>query len=159
MDPARRFQLSNSILFLATLSHALLTWPLRPAVGLFVGGTALAFGLEAIGTNSGLLRHNARPQVLSVPVSIPFVWPAIVYVFYRTSLLVTPVEVRAAALAALSATVFDAITDPIMLGRGLWAYPESRLSRPRFRGVPWWNFVAWFGVVFVTALVPGFFAA
>lgn len=154
MDHARRFQLTNGLLFAAALAHALWTWPLRATAALFAGGAALAFGLEAAGIAAGLLRHEARPRVAGVPVSVPLAWPAIVYVTYRVALLVVPAGVPAAALAALLATAADAATDPVMLRRGLWSYPPSRLSSLRFRGVPWWNFLAWLGLVFLTALLP-----
>jgi putative membrane protein len=154
MDHARRFQLSNVLLFAVALAHALSTWPPGATVALFAGGAALAFALEAVGIAAGLLRHEARPRVAGVPVSVPLAWPAIVYVAYRVALLVVPAGVPAAALAALLATAADAATDPAMVRRGLWSYPPSRLSTPRFRGVPWWNFLAWPGLVFVTAMLP-----
>lgn len=155
MDDARRFQATNGLLAAVALAHALWTWPLRATVALFVGGAALAFALEAVGVALGLLRHEARPQVAGVPVTVPVAWPAIVYVASRGALLAVPAGVPAAALAALLATVADAVTDPIMVRRGVWSYPEARLSSPRVRGVPWWNALAWFGLTFATALLPG----
>jgi putative membrane protein len=106
-----------------------------------------------------MLRHNYRPQVASVPVSILLAWPAVVYLFYRGALLVAPAGAGAAAVTAVAATLVDAITDPILLDRGAWEYPEWVLSEPRFRGVPWWNFVGWLAITFVTALLPTFAVA
>jgi len=154
MDDTRRFQLTNVLLAAGAFAHALWTWPIRATVALFVGGAALAFALEAVGVAIGLLRHDARPQVAGVPVTVPLAWPAIVYVASRVALLVAPAGIPAAALAALFATAADAVADPIMVRRGVWAYPDSWISSPRFRGVPWWNFLAWLGVVFATALLP-----
>ncbi|MFB6079952.1 MAG: carotenoid biosynthesis protein [Haloferacaceae archaeon] len=127
-------------------------------VALFVGGVGIAFAFEAVGTNVGLFRHRMRPQIASVPVTILLAWPSVVYVAYRIARLVTPAAVPAAALAAAIATAGDALVDPAMVERGAWEYPETAVSHPRFRGVPWWNFAGWLVIVFVTALLPAFVA-
>jgi uncharacterized membrane protein len=152
--PDDRHQLSNVLLFGVAFAHALLTWGTRPTATLFLGGVAVAFVLERVGVGLGLLEHYFRPQVASVPVTILLAWPAVVYVAYRVARLVAPAGVPAAALAAVLATAVDAVTDPRMVAEGAWAYPDTRVSDPRFRGVPWWNFVAWLGIVFGTALLP-----
>jgi putative membrane protein len=152
VDP--RDQVPNVVVFLFALAHALWTWDLRATLALFLCGMAVAFALETLGVGLGLLRHNFEPQVAGVPVTVVLAWPGVVYVAYRLALVVTPAGVPAAALAAVVATLWDAVTDPGMVERGAWTYPESPVSDPRFRGVPWWNFVAWLAVVFVTALAP-----
>lgn len=155
MDVLRRYQLSNVGLFLVAITHALLTWPLRAAVALFVGGMLIAFVMEATAVAAGLLDHNLHPQVAGVPVTAPFfAWPAVVYLASRAALLVAPAGVRAAALAAVLATAADVLLDPRGVSEGVWEYPESRISEPRFRGVPWWNFAGWLVIVFVTAMLP-----
>ena len=154
MDPHRRFQLTNLALVALTVGHALLTWPLVDAAALFLGGATLAFVLEATVIRLGFLEHAIEPQVAGVPVTVVLVWPAVVYLFYRLALLVLPDPVPAAALAAVLATLSDVATDPRGVRDGLWRYPPSRLSKPRFYGVPWWNFVGWLAIVFVTALLP-----
>lgn len=154
MDDLQRHQVTNVVLFVLTLSHALLTWPLRATAALFLGGIAIAFALEVIGIRIGLFRHNFQPQIAAVPVTILLAWPAIIYLTHRVALLVTAAPLPAAALTAVIATVADALTEPIMIDKGAWEYPERPISRPRLYGVPWWNFVAWLGIVFVTALLP-----
>ena len=154
MDALTRYQLSIGALFLVAAVHALLTWPLRATVALFVGGAVVAFVLEVGGVATGLLEHNLRPQIAGVPVTILLVWPSVVYLAYRLALLVAPADVRAAAVAAVLATAADVLTDPNGVSEGVWHYPESRISDPRFRGIPWWNFVAWLVIVFVTAMLP-----
>lgn len=155
MDPLRRYQLANVGLFLAAFVHGLLTWSWRPTVAVFLGGFLVALAAELIGVGSGLVEHNLRPQFAGVPLSILLAWPAVVYVCYRIALLVAPADLEAAALAAAIATAVDAATDPDGVRNGVWSYPESSVSSPRFRGVPWWNFVAWFVIVFLTALLAG----
>lgn len=115
---------------------------------------AIATPAEVIGVRTGLLKHQFRPQVAGVPLSIILGWPTVTYLSYRVALLGMPVGVEAAALAAVVATLADAVADPIMVRRGAWNYPTSALSRPRLAGVPWWNFAAWLGAIFSTALIP-----
>ena len=153
MDPKRRFVVGTLLFAAVALVHALRTWPLRSTVVLFVGGAAIAFMGELIVIRLGLLRHHVEPRVAGVPLVVLAAWPATVYVFYRAAALVVPAGVAAAALAAVAATVFDVFQDPEGVQRGLWSYPESRMSDPRWRGVPWWNFAGWIVVVFVTAIL------
>lgn len=154
MDPRRRYQLSNLLLFALTIGHALLTWPLRETAALYAGGIMIAFAGEVAVVRGGLLEHELRPQLAGVPVSVLLAWPAVVYVFYRIALLVVPARVQAAAVAAVLATAMDLLADPNGVREGVWRYPERPLSEPRFRGVPWWNFAGWLVVVFLTAIVP-----
>ena len=63
----------------------------------------------------------------------------------------------AAGVTAVVATALDVVADPRGVRDGIWAYPESWLSSPRIRGVPWWNFAGWLFVVFVTAMLPAIF--
>ena len=154
MDVRRRFQVTNFVLVAVAVTHALATWPLADTAALFLGGMVLAFVLEAVTIRLGFLEHAVEPQLAGVPVTIVLVWPAVVYVSYRLALLVVPGTVPAAALAALLATLGDVATDPRGVRDGLWRYPPARLSKPRFYGVPWWNFVGWLVIVFLTALFP-----
>jgi hypothetical protein len=151
---ARRFVLTNATLFALTLSHALLTWPLADVLALFGGGIVVAFVAEAGVIRVGLLRHHVRPQVLGVPGAVLLGWPAFVYAAVRVAGLFLADPVAVAALAAVLATLVDVVVDPPSLEEGAWAYPQSRLSGTRYRGVPWWNFAGWLAVVFLTAMLP-----
>lgn len=154
MDTVRRYTLTTAIVVVAALGHALLTWPLADVFALFVGGAAIAFTLEVVGVAAGLFRHAMRPQVLGVPVVVIGAWPAVTYVAYRISLLALPAGVPAAAGAAIVATAVDAATERNAVEAGVWTFPEHSLSSPRIAGVPWWNFVGWLVVAFVTAMLP-----
>lgn len=154
MDALRRYQATNVALFLIAFVHALATWPPRATAALFLGGATIAFVLEVGAVAAGLLEHALRPQVAGVPVTVVLVWPAVVYLAYRVAMLVAPAGVRAAAIAAVLATLTDVLTDPNGVSEGVWEYPPSRISEPRYRGVPWWNFVGWLVVVFLTAMLP-----
>lgn len=154
MDPVRRYALTNVVLVVAALGHALLTWPLAATLALFAGGAAIAFVLEAAVIAAGLVRHEMRPQLLGVPLVVVGAWPAVVYLTYRVALLTLPEGAAAAAGAAVLATVLDAATEPNALAEGVWAYPEHPLSSPRLGGAPWWNFAGWLAIVFVVAMLP-----
>lgn len=151
---ARRHVLVNVVLFVSTLGHALVTWPLTDAVALFGGGVVVAFVAEAPAIHAGLFYHNLRPQVARVPVWVLLAWPAVVYVAVRVAGVFVDGTAATAALAAVLGTAMDVLTDPPAVEEGAWVYPERPVSEPRFRGVPWWNFAAWPVVVFVTAMLP-----
>jgi len=159
MDVLRRYQLTNVGLFLVAVAHALFTWRPRATVALFVGGALVAFVLEAAVVGAGLLEHTLRPRVAGVPVTILLAWPSIVYLAYRLALLVAPPGVGAAAVAAVLATAADVLGDPDGVRNGVWEYPLARVSKPRYRGVPWWNFLGWLAIVFLIAMIPTFVGA
>jgi uncharacterized membrane protein len=156
MDAVRRYLLTTSLIAVVAAAHALLTWPLQRTLILFAAGMAIAAVLELIGVSQGLLVHEMAPQVAGVPLAVIAVWPGIVYLSYRLALVVAPAGWEAAALAALIGTLSDVATDPAGVSEGVWRYPDHPLSTPRYRQVPWWNFLAWFVIVFLTAMVPTF---
>lgn len=154
MDDRRRFVVGSLVFAIVAFVHALLTWPIRSTLALFLGGAAIALLAEVAGVRLGLLRHAIQPQVAGVPLVVVLAWPATAYVFYRLAALFLPGGLPAALVAAAAATLFDGLTDHIGVERGHWAYPASPVPGPRIRGVPWWNFVAWFVLVLVTAMLP-----
>lgn len=154
MDPVRRYTVTNAIVVAIALGHGLLTWPLADVAALFVGGAAIAFVLEVVGTAVGLFEHEMEPRVLGVPLVVVAAWPAIVYVSYRVALVVLPPGAPAAAGAAVLATAIDVPTELDAVAAGVWRYPEHRLSGVRVGGIPLWNFAAWLTVVFATAMLP-----
>lgn len=150
---ARRYVVGQFALVLATVGHALLTWPLSETVALFAGGVAVAFAVEAPAIRAGLLTHHLRPQIAGAPVSILLAWPAVVYLAVRTASLVVDGPLVVAGTAAVLATLADAVIEPRAVTAGAWTYADA-LPGPRVRGVPWWNAAGWLVVVFVTALLP-----
>ena len=150
---ARRYVAGQVGLFLLTLAHALLTWPLPETVALFAGGVAVAFAAEAPAIRAGLFTHNLRPRIAGVPVSILLAWPAVVYVAVRAASLVVDGPLAVAGTAAVLATVWDAAVEPRAVDAGAWSYAEM-IPGPTIRGVPWWNAAGWLVVVFLTALLP-----
>lgn len=136
-----------------TIGHAALAWSPFAAVA-FVGlAVSSAFLAEAAVVRLGLLRHATGPQLLGVPIGALAGWLVAIYIWYRVALLVLGVVLLTPVFAGALATAFDLLVDPRGVDRGLWRYPESRLSRLRFRGVPWWNFVGWFLLTTVVTAV------
>lgn len=154
MDEERRFVLGALVVGSAALAHAVRIWPALTTLTMFLGGAVIALLAEAVGVRWGLLRHHARPQLFGVPVVVLLAWPATAYVFYRAAVLVAPSGLPAALLAATTATLFDVATDHVGVDRGHWEFPPSAVPGPRSRGVPWWNFVAWFCLILLTAMLP-----
>jgi putative membrane protein len=154
MDALTRYQITNVVLFVVTVAHGLFTWPPRAVVALFVGGAAIAAVGELIVVRTGLVDHELPRQVAGVPLTILLAWPSVVYVSLQIALLAVPLGIEAAVLAAVVGTAGDVMTDPQGVREGVWDYPESPISSPRFRGVPWWNFAGWLVIVFLTAMLP-----
>lgn len=153
MDVQRRYGGVILALGAVTVAHALATWPAQRALALFVGGAAIAFAAEVVAVQSGLLEHRLEPRLLGVPVLVLLAWPATVYVALRVALLVLPLGVGAAALAAVLATGYDVVADPRGVEQGAWRYPRSPFSTARYRDVPYWNFAAWLAITFLTAML------
>lgn len=154
MDVPTRYRATNAVLFVAALAHALATWPPAAVAGLFGGGIAVAFVAELAVVRAGLLEHHVGRRVAGVPAYVLLGWPAVVYVALRIALLALPPGPTAAAGAAVVATAGDAVADPRGVADGAWSYPDRPLSRPRYRGVPWWNFAGWLAVAFAVAMTP-----
>lgn len=158
MAVQRRYAMTSLGLGAAALGHGLLTWPVDRTLALFVGGAAIVFAAEVAGQQWGLVEHELVPQVLDVPVLVLLAWPATVYVTLRLALFVVPLGLGAALLAALVATLSDVVMEHQGLADGAWRYPRHPWSTARFRGVPYWNFGAWLGLSFLTALLPALVA-
>lgn len=136
-------------------AHAVFTWPLSATLALFGCGALIAFVAEAVAINLGWLKHHVGPTVLGVPIYVLFGWTATVYVAFRIALLVTD-GWTAVVVAGVLATSYDVFTDHLGVTGGHWTYTDD-LGGPRYRGVPWWNFVGWFVVSCLTAAVAVLF--
>ncbi|MFB6154262.1 MAG: carotenoid biosynthesis protein [Haloferacaceae archaeon] len=142
MTPAKQFAVGATAAAALSLAHAGLTWGPAAAVGFAAVAVAAAFVAERLVLSLGLLVHHTRPQLAGVPVWALLGWVGAFYVSYRVALLAVSPALAPLAAAGL-ATAADVAADPRGVADGLWSYPESRLSRPRYRGVPWWNFAGW----------------
>lgn len=155
MGDGRQFATTTIVLGVVTFVHALVTWPLAATLALFVGGAAIAFLAEAVVINRGWLEHHIGPKILGVPPYLLFGWTGTIYIAFRLSLLVTESWLAVVATAAL-ATTYDILIDHRGVGDGHWSYTDE-LPGPRYRGVPWWNFVGWLVISGLTAAVAFLF--
>jgi hypothetical protein len=133
----------------AALAHASRTWPLAATVALFGGGTVVAFVAEAVVIHRGWLEHHVGPKLLGVPMYVLPGWTGTIYVTFRIAQSISEAWL-AAVLAAILATGFDAMTDPLGVTAGYWTYTGGPPG-PSYRDVPWWNATGWFVVSTITA--------
>lgn len=133
---------------IGTIVHAVATWPIEAVLALFVLGGAIAFLAEVTVTSLGWLQHNIGFKLFDVPVYVLFGWTAVIYGSTRFSFLVTDGWV-AITLAAVLATTLDLFTDHYGVAFGFWTYLDGPRG-PTMRSVPWWNFVGWFIISYVT---------
>ena len=134
-----------------TLVHAVLTWPVSALVVFFGGGALVAFIAEAVVINRGWLEHHIGPKVGGVPLYLLFGWTGAVYIAFRVALLVIDGWMTVTVTGML-ATTYDLLTDHRGVADGHWTYIDE-IPGPRYRGVPWWNFVGWFVISCLTAAV------
>jgi hypothetical protein len=142
----------TALIGVLALGHALVTWPPGATIALFGGGALVAFVAEAVVIHRGWLEHNVGPQVVGVPLYVLPGWTGTIYVAFRIAQHVSEGWL-AVALAALVATGFDAVTDPLGVAAGYWTFTggPGGATGPSYRGVPWWNAAGWFGISAVTA--------
>lgn len=149
MPSARLFALTTLALGILAAIHALATWPPAATLALFGGGILVAFLAEALVVNLGWLEHHIRPRVHGVPLYVLAGWPAAIYIAFRIALLATD-GWAAVGTAAVLATGYDLLTDHRGVADGHWTYTDG-LPGPRFRTVPWWNYLGWFLISVLTA--------
>ncbi|QGN07522.1 carotenoid biosynthesis protein [Halorhabdus sp. CBA1104] len=152
MPDNRPFVPSTVALGLVALGHAALTWPPAATVAFFGGGAVVAFVAEAVVIALGLLEHHVGPKIFGVPMYVLFGWTGVVYVAFRLALLWTA-GWPAVAVGAILATTADLLTDHQGVVNGYWTYTDD-LPGPRFRGVPWWNYLGWLTISATTATLP-----
>jgi uncharacterized membrane protein len=146
---SQRYVWSTVAIGVVALGHALLTWPLGQTVAVFAGGATLAFVAEVVGVHLGLLEHHLGRKLLGAPLYVLFGWTGLIYVAVRLAMLVTA-GLPAVLLAAVLTTTYDLLVDHRGVADGYWTYTDD-LPGPRHRGVPWWNYAAWFVLTASTA--------
>ena len=149
MDERRQFAATTVAIGLVTLGHAALTWPPEATLAFFGGGAVIAFVAEAVVINLDWLDHHIGPTVLGVPLYVLFGWTGAVYVAFRLALLGTDGWL-AVVVGAVLAAGYDLLVDHRGVAAGHWTYTDD-LPGPRFRTVPWWNYVGWVGISALTA--------
>lgn len=95
------------------------------------------------------LGHKLFPSRMALmgvyPVEVTAAW---VLLKYLSFFLVNAMGIHNLVVVALALVAFDLLIDPVAVAWGAWKW-----VRPgRFFGVPWQNFLGWFGVGVVTSL-------
>ncbi|MFP4530689.1 MAG: carotenoid biosynthesis protein [Halodesulfurarchaeum sp.] len=137
------------------LIHAAISWPISATVAVFGGGAVIAFVAEALVSKLGLLEHHIGPKVLDVPLYVLFGWTGTIYVALRMASLFSDGWL-VVVLTGVLATSLDVLSDPSGVREDFWTYTDD-LPGPRYRGVPWWNFLGWFLISTLTAALGVWF--
>ncbi|MBX3015225.1 MAG: carotenoid biosynthesis protein [Caldilineaceae bacterium] len=150
--------LSVGLLALAVITALGQHWGWRPTMGVVAVIAPFAWGLEWLGSTTGLpfgvyhYTETLQPQLAGVPLVIPFAWfmmlpPAWAVASYLTS---GRMGSRFVLLSAAAFTAWDLFLDPQMVAWGYWVWAEPG----GYFGIPWINFGGWFlGATLLTLLV------
>jgi uncharacterized membrane protein len=133
-------------------------WPKRLVAVSVVLALLLAWGLEAIGSATGLpfgsyhYTDRLQPQVADVPILVPLAWlmmlPPAWAVAHRVSL--ARGRLCFVLVAALAFTAWDLFLDPQMVKWDLWVWDEPGA----YFGIPLQNYLGWLiGSAIITAVV------
>lgn len=153
MDRGRGLELTAVFLGSGSVLHAIFVWPVAQTLVFFGGGAVIAFVSEVVVVNRGWLVHRVTPQLLGVPVYAVCGWVGVIYAAYGVAAVVVSGWVVVPVTGGIAASI-DLVVDHRGVSAGLWTYTDS-VPGPRFRGVPWWNYVGWFLIAVVTASLVG----
>jgi len=147
---------------LAVLSILINAIGIRKTAFMSSGIILLTWAIEAIGVFTGLpfgryyYTEKLQPQLLNVPVLIPFAWLMMLPSSWAVAQYITGQEkgVKFAILSGLAFTAWDLFLDPQMVEWGLWAWTNPG----GYFGIPYVNFLGWFiSAILITILVrPAF---
>ena len=148
------------LFFLASASHALVSRGLLWASGWFLASVAIGFGVEVLGTRTGLpfgdytYASTLGPKVAGVPVIIPLAWAMMSYPALLAARRLVTGPLLTPVVAAVALASWDLFLDPQMVGEHHWTWTLD--GSPVLIGignVPVQNFVAWLLVSLVLMLV------
>jgi len=142
---------------------------------LMLGGTYLAaFTAEMLGVNFGLIfgeyyyTERLGIQILGVPLLAGTAWGPITYAAYHLSCRLWPfpdmskkpfstrlfVHIFPSFMAALAATAWDLVIDPIAVADGWWIWVGGGRYLPSIKGgIPNSNFIGWIALSFLIQMV------
>ena len=147
------------LLFLATFLHA---WTARGAAwaGTYLGITLVfGFGIEVLGTatrfpfGSYAYGGDLGPQVLGVPLLIPFAWSMMAYPCLLTARRLASSRITIALISGFLLASWDLFLDPQMVSEGYWTWQDTTWVLPGIDGIPLQNFLGWLLSSFILMLV------
>ena len=148
------------LFFLASASHALLVRGRLWTLGWFVVSAGIGFGVEVLGTRTGLpfgsysYAASLGPRLQGVPVVIPLAWAMMSYPALLAARRLVTGPLLTPVVAAVALASWDLFLDPQMVAEHHWTW--SLDQTPVLVGisnVPLQNFVAWLLVALVLMLL------
>jgi len=146
------------VFFGASVLHAAASRSIAFALWLIVVAAGIGFGVELLGTRTGLpfgtysYTGDLGPRLADVPVIIPLAWTMMAYPALIMARATTTRPLLGVLLAAWALTAWDLFLDPQMVAAGQWEWAEDGL----YLGIPLTNFAGWFvtGLVIMALLWP-----
>jgi putative membrane protein len=134
----------------AALTLLLTTWPTSRLLRTVAIIMPITWAAEWLGSSTGIpfgayhYTSVLRPQILGVPLLIPFAWLMMLPPAWGISsgLIAPRHRLRFALLAGLVFTAWDLFLDPQMVANGLWVWDQPGA----YFGIPVANFVGWWCV-------------
>ncbi|WP_231386894.1 carotenoid biosynthesis protein [Nocardia sp. BMG111209] len=138
--------------------HAWVSGGVWRVAGLLVVVAGVGLVAEIVGTAWGFpfgcYRYAAArlgPEVAGVPLVVPLAW---VGGWYPVRVVAGRLSRRAGVrvvLTAVGAVGWDLFLDPQMVADGQWVWCSAWRGLPGLAGIPFTNFLGWFGVALVMA--------
>lgn len=157
--PARPWVISAGVLLQLLTVLAILSqqWPPQRTLTTTAAVFLLAWGVEAIGSTTGLpfgryaYTPTLQPQIRHVPLIIPLAWMMMLPPAWAVGSRIARGSggLRFALASGLAFTAWDFFLDPQMVHWGFWVWQEPG----GYFGIPWLNYLGWFIVASLLTLI------
>ncbi|WP_433622517.1 carotenoid biosynthesis protein [Nocardia sp. CA-120079] len=142
------------------LVHAVVTCGIRYALGFVVIVSGLGLVAEIVGTATGFpfgcyeyADGRLGPAVTGVPLVVALAWTGGLYPVWVVAGLSTRRWGGRVGLTAVGAVGWDLFLDPQMVADGQWTWCAAGRGLPGLDGIPYTNYLGWFAVALVMALL------
>ncbi|MEV2222050.1 carotenoid biosynthesis protein [Nocardia vinacea] len=142
------------------LVHAVATRGIRYALGFAVIVSGLGLVAEVVGTATGFpfgcyayAVGRSGPAVAGVPLVVALAWTGGLYPVWVVAGLSTRPWGGRVVLTAVGAVGWDLFLDPQMVADGQWAWCAPGRGLPGIDEIPYTNYLGWFAVALVMALL------
>jgi putative membrane protein len=149
---------------LTALTHAWVTRGPRWAAGLLVIVSGFGLVAEIVGVATGFpfgcyayAQHGLGPELAGVPLLVPLAWMGGLYPVWIVAGLLSPPGWSGARtrilLTAVGAVGWDLFLDSQMVSAGQWSWYSPLPGLPGTPHIPWTNYVGWFAVALLMAVL------
>ncbi|WP_327096860.1 carotenoid biosynthesis protein [Nocardia vinacea] len=142
------------------LVHAVATRGIRYALGFVVIVSGLGLVAEIVGTATGFpfgcyayADGRSGPAVAGVPLVVALAWTGGLYPVWVVAGLLTRRWAGRVVLTAVGAVGWDLFLDPQMVADGQWTWCAAGRGLPGIDEIPYTNYLGWFAVALVMALL------